>query len=240
MTDETDATSEVARVLAEHFDPTGAERHDPYALAVYEEAAVALREAGLLREEPFSVEGMEIMSGWLVESAGEHTCGAGGSESGYAHEPGCGYVPVQRLDDLPGWPGAQHQADVEQLGHSIIALLDQVGQLQARLDRLTEESVREAIDDDGHRPGWVSAAVRRVLAIVAPVERDPECPCAACDPGLILDGKPTGLPSRMSVCPDCGNKRCPKAANHARWQCSGSNAVGQVGVPVETKGEADV
>lgn len=35
-----------------------------------------------------------------------------------------------------------------------------------RLDRLTEDSVREAIDDDQHRPGWVSAAVRRVLAIV--------------------------------------------------------------------------
>jgi hypothetical protein len=36
----------------------------------------------------------------------------------------------------------------------------------------------------------------------------------------------------MNVCPDCGNKRCPKAANHARWQCSGSNETGQVGVPV--------
>lgn len=57
--------------------------------------------------------------------------------------------------------------------------------------------------------------------------------CAACDPGLIVDGKVTGFRSRMNVCPDCGNKRCPKAANHAVWQCSGSNAVGQVGVPVE-------
>lgn len=169
MTDETDTRSAVARVLTEHFDPTGSERHDPYAQATYQEAAQALAEAGLLREEPFSVEGMEIMSGWLVEPAGEHTCGAGGSESGYAHEPGCGYVPVQRLDDLPGWPGAQHQADVEQLGQSIIALLDQVGQLQARLARLTEERAAECIGNAFER--WASDptvrdAARRVVAMV--------------------------------------------------------------------------
>jgi hypothetical protein len=60
-----------------------------------------------------------------------------------------------------------------------------------------------------------------------------ECPCAACDPGLIIDGQPIGLASRMSVCPDCGNKRCPKAANHARWECSGSNETGQVGVLID-------
>jgi len=66
-----------------------------------------------------------------------------------------------------------------------------------------------------------------------------ECPCAACDPGLVIDGKPSGLPSRMNVCPDCGNKRCPKAANHATWQCSGSNAVGQVGVRVDDSYVAD-
>lgn len=59
------------------------------------------------------------------------------------------------------------------------------------------------------------------------------CPCAACDPGLILDGERLPFASRMNVCPDCGNKRCPKAANHALWQCSGSNAVGQVGVRTE-------
>jgi hypothetical protein len=61
----------------------------------------------------------------------------------------------------------------------------------------------------------------------------PECPCAACDPGLVLPGdSPIWFPSRMNVCPDCGNKRCPKAANHAVWQCSGSNETGQAGVPV--------
>jgi hypothetical protein len=66
----------------------------------------------------------------------------------------------------------------------------------------------------------------------------PECPCAACDPGISLTGDdPIWLPSRMNVCPDCGNKRCPKAADHARWQCNDSNEVGQVARPVE-KGDS--
>jgi hypothetical protein len=32
----------------------------------------------------------------------------------------------------------------------------------------------------------------------------------------------------MVLCPDCKNKRCPKASNHA-LECSGSNAPGQEG-----------
>lgn len=34
--------------------------------------------------------------------------------------------------------------------------------------------------------------------------------------------------SRMIVCPDCGNKRCPKATNH-RLDCTDSNDPGQPG-----------
>lgn len=36
------------------------------------------------------------------------------------------------------------------------------------------------------------------------------------------------LRTYMILCPDCGNKRCPKAENH-RYKCTGSNNVGQVG-----------
>ena len=50
----------------------------------------------------------------------------------------------------------------------------------------------------------------------------PECPCAACDPGTSLGGM--RFASRMSVCPDCGNKRCPKAAWHGRG-CSKENGM---------------
>ena len=45
-----------------------------------------------------------IMFGHLVCDVGEHTCAGGGAESGYAHEPSCGFEPILRLDDLPGWP----------------------------------------------------------------------------------------------------------------------------------------
>ena len=48
---------------------------------------------------------LSIMNGWLVYDVGEHTCGGYGPESGYAHEPGCGFEPVLRLDKLEGWPG---------------------------------------------------------------------------------------------------------------------------------------
>lgn len=39
---------------------------------------------------------------------------------------------------------------------------------------------------------------------------------------------PMQLMSWMILCPTCGNKRYPKAANHAN-ECSGSNEPGQVG-----------
>lgn len=40
-----------------------------------------------------------------------------------------------------------------------------------------------------------------------------------------------GLPitaSMMVVCPDCGNKRCPKSTHHDN-DCTGSNEPGQIG-----------
>lgn len=47
---------------------------------------------------------LRIENGWLVEEVDEHTCGAGRDGHYGLHEPGCGMVPVTRLDDLPGWP----------------------------------------------------------------------------------------------------------------------------------------
>lgn len=47
---------------------------------------------------------LRIENGWLVEDVGEHTCGTGHDGHYGHHEPGCGTVPVTRLDDLPGWP----------------------------------------------------------------------------------------------------------------------------------------
>ena len=48
-----------------------------------------------------------------------------------------------------------------------------------------------------------------------------------------LDGVRTefGIPitaTMMIVCPECGNKRCPKATDH-EFKCTGSNDIGQAG-----------
>ena len=53
-----------------------------------------------------------------------------------------------------------------------------------------------------------------------PVQREP-CWCTTCRPITVAD-------MRFVVCPDCGNKRCPKAHNHTN-ACTGSNEPGQIG-----------
>lgn len=48
------------------------------------------------------------------------------------------------------------------------------------------------------------------------------CLCRSCQ-------QPTWTNRLFHVCPKCGNKRCPKADNHA-FVCTGSNEPGQIGV----------
>lgn len=48
-----------------------------------------------------------------------------------------------------------------------------------------------------------------------------DCWCSMCRPVTMND-------MRMIVCPDCGNKRCPKAKDH-RNECTKSNEPGQLG-----------
>lgn len=53
--------------------------------------------------------------------------------------------------------------------------------------------------------------------------------CWKCLEGAV--DKATGMPAtvmRMIICPECGNKRCPKASDH-RLKCTGSNEPGQEG-----------
>lgn len=62
----------------------------------------------------------------------------------------------------------------------------------------------------------------------------PDCWCCACRPVVLND-------MRFVVCPDCRNKRCPRANDH-RNACTGSNEPGQEGsahpdTPQEVKGE---
>ena len=57
------------------------------------------------------------------------------------------------------------------------------------------------------------------------------CPCITCEGELAETfGRLTGdlYFSGFIVCPNCGNKRCPKATLHSN-ECSGSNEPGQTG-----------
>ncbi|EPU7897682.1 hypothetical protein ACVZRU_005082 [Klebsiella pneumoniae] len=73
---------------------------------------------------------------------------------------------------------------------------------------------------------FAAAAIIRQLAANQPQnapqnipEIIPDCWCRTC--------RPVGLNDmRFVVCPDCGNKRCPRANDH-RNACTGSNEPGQ-------------
>lgn len=67
----------------------------------------------------------------------------------------------------------------------------------------------------------VGAIADAVLATPPPPEREPRCGCETCRPITPSD-------MRMVLCPDCGNKRCPKATHHHN-ACTNSNAPGQPG-----------
>ena len=65
-------------------------------------------------------------------------------------------------------------------------------------------------------------------------EQKPDCWCLTCRPVTLND-------MRFVVCPDCGNKRCPRANDH-RNACTRSNEPGQEGsaypaAPQEVRGE---
>lgn len=61
-----------------------------------------------------------------------------------------------------------------------------------------------------------------------PTEFYPGCPCWECDEPSWPEINGFKIRARMSLCPKCGNKRCPGAADH-RNECSGSNKPGQKG-----------
>ena len=56
-------------------------------------------------------ERLAIVDGFLVQMHGKHDCGGSSYEWPYAHEPHCGMEPLQRLDNLPGWPGEEDNND---------------------------------------------------------------------------------------------------------------------------------
>ena len=93
----------------------------------------------------------------------------------------------------------------------------------------------------GFGTGW--NACRDAMLAAAPQPQNapqnipeiiPDCWCRTCRPVVLND-------MRFVVCPDCGNKRCPRANDH-RNACTRSNEPGQEGsaypaAPQEVKGD---
>ncbi|EPX2837888.1 hypothetical protein ACWYEE_005208 [Klebsiella variicola] len=92
--------------------------------------------------------------------------------------------------------------------------------------------------DHGYRPECECSGCKATARICAELSANstanPDCWCRTCRPVTLND-------MRFVVCPDCGNKRCPRANDH-RNACTRSNEPGQEGsaypaAPQEVKGE---
>lgn len=79
--------------------------------------------------------------------------------------------------------------------------------------------------DHGYRPECECSGCKATTRICAELSANslvnPDCWCRTCRPVFLND-------MRFVVCPDCGNKRCPRANDH-RNACTGSNEPGQEG-----------
>lgn len=94
------------------------------------------------------------------------------------------------------------------------------------------ESCRAAILQAGNSPAnpdglpdgvniYHGPKEKTILVLKQGVAVNPDCWCRTCRPVTLND-------MRFVVCPDCGNKRCPRANDH-RNACTGSNEHGQEG-----------
>ncbi len=81
-----------------------------------------------------------------------------------------------------------------------------------------EEALIEVVN---RRAAMLAAAPQPQNAPQNIPEIIPDCWCRTCRPVVLND-------MRFVVCPDCGNKRCPRANDH-RNACTGSNEPGQKG-----------
>ena len=87
--------------------------------------------------------------------------------------------------------------------------------LRAELAKPVEPQKTDVYAEGGYAQAWnLSYAKGKEQA-------SSQCWCEKCRPIVPSD-------MRMVLCPDCGNKRCPKATDH-RNPCTGSNKPGQPG-----------
>ncbi|EOC6806540.1 hypothetical protein ACI6OE_002513 [Klebsiella pneumoniae] len=109
------------------------------------------------------------------------------------------------------WGEDQRNAAADSWNACRAAMLEQ--QLVDRVDEKSLTSINPT-------PDLVSLQ-KKAESIIGNYPGIPDCWCRTCRPVDIND-------MRFVVCPDCGNKRCPRANDH-RNACTGSNEPGQEG-----------
>ena len=103
---------------------------------------------------------------------------------------------------------------------------------RAKFEQLIEDTVKEVLAQPEQRNlteqehDVLMNSIKASSTVVskgflAQPQQEQKCWCTTCHPITMSD-------MRFVVCPDCGNKRCPKANDH-RHACTGSNEVGQKG-----------
>ena len=136
-----------------------------------------------------------------------------------AHQP----PEVAQLDDINVADMAQaidskDSAHVPKFNHAAKRKLELLQGDGANITgyAIEKDGRRGAIDCHGFVYWWNDEAAPKTLEAAKA-----ECWCLTCRPLTLQD-------MRFVICPDCGNKRCPKANNHAN-ACTNSNAPGQKG-----------
>lgn len=112
-----------------------------------------------------------------------------------------------RMDDAEGMEGQEFMEHYTMCGFG--SVFGDGNHL--RLD-LCQHCVKELLGQ------WIGVFDEQGSAVT---RTSPRCWCHKCNPQ-------GGFAARMILCPDCGNKRCPKASDH-ELACTNSNEPGQLG-----------
>ena len=98
---------------------------------------------------------------------------------------------------------------------SLMKLADEYASLRTNWDSgNTDQTTPHLVD-------IAKQALRTAITEALAQTSSQKCWCGTCVPNSLNN-------MRMILCPDCGNKRCPKANDH-RNACTNSNDVGQEG-----------
>jgi hypothetical protein len=154
--------------------------------------------------------------------------GEAGSE-----DAGPGYIPVYR--EAGPQPAPVVPDDVldalQKVARIRLDMNDFDGDRRGIADCLgdAEEALIEVVN---RRAAMLAAAQQPQNAPQNIPEFIPDCWCLTCRPVVLND-------MRFVVCPDCGNKRCPRANDH-RNACTGSNEPGQEGSAYPAAPQEDI